>query len=55
MKNMEMKERQRYPISGDLTIDMIADEDMVVTISHNGYIKRRQQRHGKHKIAAEKE
>ncbi|MBI44875.1 MAG: DNA gyrase subunit A [Candidatus Marinimicrobia bacterium] len=29
------------PISGDLTIeDMIADEDMVVTISHNGYIKR---------------
>ena len=27
------------PISGDLTIeDMIADEDMVVTISHNGYI-----------------
>ena len=29
------------PISGDLSIeDMIADEDMVVTISHNGYIKR---------------
>ena len=29
------------PISGDLTIeDMIADEDMVLTISHNGYIKR---------------
>ncbi len=29
------------PISGNLTIeDMIADEDMVVTISHNGYIKR---------------
>ena len=29
------------PISGDLTIeDMIANEDMVVTISHNGYIKR---------------
>ncbi len=29
------------PISGDLTIeDMIADEDMVITISHNGYIKR---------------
>ena len=29
------------PISGDLTIeDMIADEDMVVTISHHGYIKR---------------
>ena len=29
------------PISGDLTIeDMIADEDMVVTITHNGYIKR---------------
>ena len=29
------------PISGDLSIeDMIADEDMVITISHNGYIKR---------------
>ena len=29
------------PISGDLTLeDMIADEDMVVTITHNGYIKR---------------
>jgi len=29
------------PISGDLTIeDMIADDDMVVTITHNGYIKR---------------
>ena len=29
------------PITGDLTIeDMIADEDMVVTITHNGYIKR---------------
>ena len=29
------------PISGDLSIeDMIADEDVVVTISHNGYIKR---------------
>ena len=29
------------PVSGDLSIeDMIADEDMVVTISHNGYIKR---------------
>jgi DNA gyrase subunit A len=29
------------PITGELTIeDMIADEDMVVTISHNGYIKR---------------
>ena len=29
------------PISGDLSIeDMIAEEDMVVTISHNGYIKR---------------
>jgi len=29
------------PISGDLSVeDMIADEDMVVTISHNGYIKR---------------
>ena len=29
------------PVSGDLSIeDMIADEDMVVTITHNGYIKR---------------
>ncbi|MAX12628.1 MAG: DNA gyrase subunit A [Candidatus Marinimicrobia bacterium] len=29
------------PFSGDLSIeDMIADEDMVVTITHNGYIKR---------------
>jgi len=29
------------PISGELTLeDMIADEEMVVTISHNGYIKR---------------
>ena len=29
------------PISGDLSIeDMIAEEEMVVTISHNGYIKR---------------
>jgi DNA gyrase subunit A len=29
------------PMSGDLSIeDMIADEDMVVTITHNGYIKR---------------
>ena len=29
------------PISGDLSIeDMIADEDMVLTITHNGYIKR---------------
>tara|TARA_Y100000590_G_scaffold123768_1_gene141628 strand:- start:8935 stop:11394 length:2460 start_codon:yes stop_codon:yes gene_type:complete len=32
---------QIIPISGDLSIeDMIADEEMVVTISHNGYIKR---------------
>lgn len=29
------------PISGDLSIeDIIADEEMVVTITHNGYIKR---------------
>jgi DNA gyrase subunit A len=29
------------PVSGDLSIeDIIADEDMVVTITHNGYIKR---------------
>ena len=29
------------PISGDLSIeDIIANEEMVVTITHNGYIKR---------------
>ena len=39
---MEMKRKTEIiPVSGDLSIeDMIADEDMVVTISHNGYIKR---------------
>ena len=38
------------PISGDLSIeDMIAEEDMVVTISHNGYIKRLPVAPGKHK------
>jgi len=45
---LEMQERygdkrksEIIPISGDLTVeDMIADEDMVVTITHNGYIKR---------------
>ena len=36
------------PISGDLSIeDMIADDDMVVTITHNGYIKDYLQLHGK--------
>ena len=43
------------PVSGDLSIeDMIADEDMVVTISHNGYIKRLPYQRGKHKTGVEK-
>ena len=37
----DVRKSEIIPISGDLTIeDMIADEDMVVTITHNGYIKR---------------
>ena len=37
----DTRKTEIIPISGDLSIeDMIADEDMVVTISHNGYIKR---------------
>jgi DNA gyrase subunit A len=46
LKNIEEKygdERKSeiIPISGNLTLeDMIAEEEMVVTISHNGYIKR---------------
>ena len=37
----DSRKTEIIPISGDLTIeDMIADEDMVLTISHNGYIKR---------------
>jgi len=37
----DKRKTEIIPISGDLTIeDMIADEDMVVTITHNGYIKR---------------
>ena len=37
----DARKTEIIPISGDLSIeDMIADEDMVVTISHNGYIKR---------------
>ena len=40
-KYKDDRKTEIIPISGDLTIeDMIADEDMVVTISHNGYIKR---------------
>ena len=40
-KYSDERRTEIIPISGDLTIeDMIADEDMVVTISHNGYIKR---------------
>ncbi len=35
------RQTEIIPFSGDLSIeDMIADEDMVVTITHNGYIKR---------------
>ena len=37
----DARKTEIIPISGDLSIeDMIADKDMVVTISHNGYIKR---------------
>ncbi len=40
-KYQDERKTEIIPISGDLTIeDMIADEDMVLTISHNGYIKR---------------
>ena len=40
-KYKDDRKTEIIPISGDLTIeDMIADEDMVLTISHNGYIKR---------------
>ena len=41
LKYSDDRKTEIIPISGDLTVeDMIADEDMVVTISHNGYIKR---------------
>jgi DNA gyrase/topoisomerase IV subunit A len=37
-KYKDERKTEIIPISGDLTIeDMIADEDMVLTISHNGY------------------
>ena len=37
----DTRKSQIIPISGELSVeDMIADEEMVVTISHNGYIKR---------------
>ena len=37
----DVRKTEIIPISGTLTIeDMIAEEEMVVTISHNGYIKR---------------
>ena len=37
----DSRKSEIIPISADLNIeDMIADEEMVVTISHNGYIKR---------------
>jgi DNA gyrase subunit A len=40
-KYADDRKTEIIPISGNLTIeDMIAEEDMVVTISHNGYIKR---------------
>ena len=40
-KYKDKRKTEIIPISGDLTIeDMIADEEMVITISHNGYIKR---------------
>tara|TARA_B100001094_G_scaffold297451_1_gene320566 strand:+ start:11066 stop:13543 length:2478 start_codon:yes stop_codon:yes gene_type:complete len=37
----DQRKTEIIPISGSLTLeDMIAEEEMVVTISHNGYIKR---------------
>ena len=40
-KYSDSRKTEIIPISGNLTIeDMIAEEEMVVTISHNGYIKR---------------
>ena len=37
----DSRKTEIIPISGTLSVeDMIAEEDMVVTISHNGYIKR---------------
>ena len=37
----DTRKTEIIPISGNLTLeDMIAEEEMVVTISHNGYIKR---------------
>ena len=40
-KYSDERKTKIIPISGSLTIeDMIAEEEMVVTISHNGYIKR---------------
>tara|TARA_B100000131_G_scaffold61911_1_gene57981 strand:+ start:3694 stop:6195 length:2502 start_codon:yes stop_codon:yes gene_type:complete len=40
-KYADERKTQIIPVSGTLSVeDMIAEEDMVVTISHNGYIKR---------------
>jgi len=40
-KYADERKTEIIPISGSLSLeDMIAEEDMVVTISHNGYIKR---------------
>ena len=40
-KHGDERRTEIIPFSGDLTLeDMIADEEMIVTITHNGYIKR---------------
>ena len=40
-KHGDTRRTEIIPFSGELSIeDMIADEDMIVTITHNGYIKR---------------
>ena len=40
-KYADERKSEIIPVSGDLSIeDIIAEEDMVVTITHNGYIKR---------------
>ena len=40
-KHGDQRRTEIIPFSGDLSLeDMIADEDMIVTITHNGYIKR---------------
>ena len=40
-KHGDSRRTEIIPFSGDLSLeDMIADEDMIITITHNGYIKR---------------